>query len=163
MIVTLDHIVRARLEHTTSHPVSTGTPQLPCVPRPLDDILCTRSMSLPKAMFSVRQECLTAPCASPLHNQQSTNDRQPHTVAEARTRSAQQPREFVHEAALHDPRRVELVLYVPYKLSQDPGEFSDGDSEDSGFEESVDANDRKKEKRLENNKYDMALEVNGRI
>ncbi|CAM9145897.1 unnamed protein product, partial [Hapterophycus canaliculatus] len=40
----------------------------------------------------------------------------------------------------------------------DPGEFSDG-SEDSGFEESVDPTDRKKEQRLENDKYDMALEV----
>lgn len=43
--------------------------------------------------------------------------------------------------------------------AQDTGEFSDGDSEDSGFEESVDLSDRKKEQRLQNDKYDMALEV----
>ncbi|CAM9509843.1 unnamed protein product [Pylaiella littoralis] len=41
----------------------------------------------------------------------------------------------------------------------DPREFSDDDSEDSGFEESVGPTDRKKEQRLENDKYDMALEV----
>lgn len=42
---------------------------------------------------------------------------------------------------------------------QDPREFSDDVSEDSGFEESVGATDRKREQRLENDKYDMALEV----
>ena len=42
---------------------------------------------------------------------------------------------------------------------QDLGEFSAGESDDSGFEESVDPSDRKKEQRLENDKYDMALEV----
>lgn len=42
---------------------------------------------------------------------------------------------------------------------QDLGEFSAGESDDSGFEESVDPNERKKEQRLENDKYDMALEV----
>ncbi|CAM9113014.1 unnamed protein product [Scytosiphon promiscuus] len=40
----------------------------------------------------------------------------------------------------------------------DPREFSDG-SDDSGFEESMDPTDHKKEQRLENDKYDMALEV----
>lgn len=53
---------------------------------------------------------------------------------------------------------------MPFKnkssvYTQDTGEFSDGDSEDSGFEESVDLSDRKKEQRLQNDKYDMALEV----
>lgn len=42
---------------------------------------------------------------------------------------------------------------------QDPREFSDDVSEDSGFEESVGSTDRKREQRLENDKYDMALEV----
>eukprot|EP00904_Undaria_pinnatifida_P008712 jgi/Undpi1/4971/HiC_scaffold_19.g08323.m1 len=41
----------------------------------------------------------------------------------------------------------------------DLGEFSGGESDDSGFEESVDPSDRKKEQRLENDKYDLALEV----
>lgn len=48
-------------------------------------------------------------------------------------------------------------------MSQDPTEFSDDGSEDSGFEESVGPTDRKKEQRLENDKYDMALEVSGSI
>lgn len=39
------------------------------------------------------------------------------------------------------------------------GAFSDGDSEDSGFEESVGPSDRKKEQCLQNDKYDMALDV----
>lgn len=42
---------------------------------------------------------------------------------------------------------------------QDPREFSDDGSEDSGFEESVSATDHTKEQRLKNDKYDMALEV----
>lgn len=44
-------------------------------------------------------------------------------------------------------------------LWQDPREFSDDGSEDSGFEDSLGGADRKKEQRLENDKYDMALEV----
>ena len=53
-----------------------------------------------------------------------------------------------------------LSLWNCYCLRQDPREFSDDISEDSGFEESVGAtDDRKREQRLENDKYDMALEV----
>ncbi|CAM9189549.1 unnamed protein product, partial [Discosporangium mesarthrocarpum] len=42
---------------------------------------------------------------------------------------------------------------------QDSDEFSDGEFEDSGFEESVGPGQRKKERTLQNDKYDMALEV----
>ena len=53
-----------------------------------------------------------------------------------------------------------ISLWNCYCLRQDPREFSDDISEDSGFEESVGAtDDRKREQRLENDKYDMALEV----
>lgn len=45
------------------------------------------------------------------------------------------------------------------RIDQDPREFSDDGSEDSGFEESVSPTDHTKEQRLKNDKYDMALEV----
>lgn len=59
------------------------------------------------------------------------------------------------------------LLQTPIKLRygprfanntlKDPGEFSDA-SDDSGFEESLDPH-RKKEQHLDNDKYDLALEV----
>ena len=48
---------------------------------------------------------------------------------------------------------------TPNRRKQDPREFSDDGSEDSGFEESVSPTDHTKERRLKNDKYDMALEV----
>lgn len=59
---------------------------------------------------------------------------------------------------LLSPTRYRSANVRTYRL-QDLGEFSAGESDDSGFEESVDPSDRKKEQRLENDKYDMALEV----
>lgn len=44
-------------------------------------------------------------------------------------------------------------------LWQDPREFSDDGSDDSGFEESVGSAERNKEQHLQNDKYDLALEV----
>ncbi|CAM9399540.1 unnamed protein product [Ectocarpus sp. 8 AP-2014] len=41
----------------------------------------------------------------------------------------------------------------------DPREFSDDGSDDSGFEESVGSAERNKEQHLQNDKYDLALEV----
>lgn len=55
-----------------------------------------------------------------------------------------------------------MLLKIPQpspRSWQDPREFSDDGSEDSGFEESVSPTDHAKEQRLKNDKYDMALEV----
>ena len=44
-------------------------------------------------------------------------------------------------------------------VRQDPGESSDRASDDSGFEDMEDTTGHKKVQRLENDKYDLALEV----
>ncbi|CAM9132396.1 unnamed protein product [Choristocarpus tenellus] len=58
-----------------------------------------------------------------------------------------------------------MDLEVPDKASKaimsmgDSDEFSNGELEESGFDDSVEQNDKDKERKLLNDKYDMALEV----